>query len=211
MAGIQRSRKDEKKAKRDDLLLARVLVYFLKDRQYSTVIDSIIPVIDTGYASNLVIGVISLVFTPAARMIREHFSPAKTQEMTVISGSETFTIKNQENYFSEAAFDLSLRQEEEVEFDDQSLPLEIRQRINTWVEDMGIILSKDPSTVLTQRILDLIDSGEISVLVDAMTHTLQFFMEKINIKISVGKAKSYSVFILSQLKLKMLGLQLEEV
>ena len=73
MAGIQRTRKDEKKAQRDDYILARILEYFVKDRQYATIVDALVPIIDKGFSSNLIIGIISLVFTPAATLIREHF------------------------------------------------------------------------------------------------------------------------------------------
>jgi hypothetical protein len=95
MAGIQRTQKDEKKARRDDAILARILEYFLKDGQYSTIIDAIIPMIDKGLPSNMVIGIISLIFTPAARMIREYFAhPSNQKELLVIAGNERFSLQS---------------------------------------------------------------------------------------------------------------------
>jgi hypothetical protein len=100
MAGIQRTQKDEKKARRDDAILARIIEYFLKDGQYSTIIDAVLPVIDKGFSSNLLIGSISLVFTPATRIIREYFAhPANQKELVVLAGNEKFSVHTTNRFF----------------------------------------------------------------------------------------------------------------
>ena len=94
LAGIQRTQKDEKKAKRDDAVLARIIAYFLKDEQYSTTIEATLLMIDGGFSSNLIIGIISLVFTPATRLIREYFAhPSNQKELILLSGSEKISLQ----------------------------------------------------------------------------------------------------------------------
>jgi hypothetical protein len=158
MAGIQRTQKDEKKAKRDDALLARILEYFLKDEQYSAIIDASLPIIDKGFSSNLIIGIISLVFTPATRIIREYFThPSQQKELVLLAGEDRFSVTANKGLFVGPAFDESLRLPEAIEFDDHAIPVTIRERINLWVEDMGIVITSDPSTILTKRTLQFLE------------------------------------------------------
>jgi len=131
--------------------------------------------------------------------------------MVLISGDERFVIDGVTSFFNGPSFDVSLWIEEPIEFNNHTLPLAVRQRINNWVEDMGTIISSDPSTILTERVLDFLNKGDTQDIIFSMTKTLQFFMEHININMSEGKAKSFSTFILSQLKIKLQGTILEEV
>jgi hypothetical protein len=106
---------------------------------------------------------------------------------------------------------MSLRLAEPTEFQDDHLPVAIRERINLWVEDMGVVITSDPSTILTHRVLELLENGEREEVISAMSRTLVFFFTGLNIYISEPKARNYSAFILSQLKLRLEGLPLEEV
>ena len=122
--------------------------------------------------------------------------------MVVLSGNERFMVDKSFD-FSGPNFDDSLRLQELIEFNDHAIPAQVRQRINAWVEDIGVAISSDPSTILTRRILEFLDQGATEEVVFLMTQTLRFFMERINITMSEPKAKSYSIFILSQLQIKL--------
>ena len=122
--------------------------------------------------------------------------------MVVLSGNERFMVDKSFD-LSGPNFDDSLRLQELIEFNDHAIPAQVRQRINAWVEDIGVAISSDPSTILTRRILEFLDQGATEEVVFLMTQTLRFFMERINITMSEPKAKSYSIFILSQLQIKL--------
>ena len=114
--------------------------------------------IDAGFSSNLTIGIISLVFTPATRMIREYFAhPSTSKELVLLADNERISLSASNGLFTGPAFDESLRLPELVEFDDHTIPLAIRERINLWVEDTGMILMSDPSTILTRRTLQKLE------------------------------------------------------
>jgi hypothetical protein len=98
-----------------------------------------------------------------------------------------------------------------TEFSDQNLPILVRERINQWVEDMGVVITSDPSTILTKRTIELLEGNDRDELITAMAQIILFFFLKLNIHITSNKARSYASFILSQLKLKLEGVILEEV
>ncbi|MCT4617430.1 MAG: hypothetical protein N4A38_04430 [Candidatus Gracilibacteria bacterium] len=179
---FKKLQKDENKAKKTDLLLADFLSQILKDRRYDFLWDDIIDNIDEGVPSNFILGVLSLIYLPISDKIRE------------------FTLKEK------IVFDYST--EERIKFDDNKLDDKIKLRINQMLEDIIGVVTYEPSTVLTQRLIKQIKQKQV---VKFFQKTFLFFFDNINIDISDKKALSYSMFILDEIRKTLEKIELEEI
>jgi hypothetical protein len=74
-----------------------------------------------------------------------------------------------------------------------SLPSEIKERINAWVEDIHTIVLFNPSLVYTQRVIESIEnSHELYRFTNAV---FSYFLEWINIYIAPKTSKEYVNYI----------------
>ncbi|QFR38619.1 hypothetical protein A9Q91_00085 [Candidatus Gracilibacteria bacterium 28_42_T64] len=182
-AGIKRTQKDEKKAKKSDLLLAGFLVKIIIDKKYDSVLIDLFKSLHSGYPSNFLLGIISLIHIGISNKIRE------------ASDKEKIAF----NYYSDAL----------INFDDQHLPVDVQNRINWWVEDMILIVSHDYSSILTQQLIDNLNEKDEIILFTSKV--FEFFLKEININITVDKAFNISEFILSEVEKEIKKLEIEEI
>lgn len=172
-AKSQKIQKDEKKAKKYDLLLAHFLVKIILEKKYDDMVALLFPCRDKGYPSNFLIGIFSLVYEDISKAIRD------------ISGKShiKFTYAN----------------EVEKEFDDNDMPKELRDRINHWVEDMMDVVAMESSDILTKRLIELLDNYDED-LHNFIAQVFTYFFKSLQINISDWKAYNYVDFIISELK-----------
>lgn len=172
-AKSQKIQKDEKKAKKYDLLLAHFLVKIILEKKYDDMVSLLFPCRDRGYPSNFLIGVFSLVYEDISKAIRD------------ISGKShiKFTYAN----------------EVKKEFDDNDMPKELRERINHWVEDMMDVVAMESSDILTKRLIELLDNYDED-LHNFIAQVFTYFFKSLQINISDWKAYNYVDFIISELK-----------
>jgi hypothetical protein len=90
--------------------------------------------------------------------------------------------------------------EETINFSDSHLPEELKIRINEWIEDIVDILRHDPSKVLIDKTVEMINSNE-EIYVFA-TKVFIYFMNESNVYIRESKANDYVHFILKQVILE---------
>jgi len=172
-AWIKRTQKDEKKAKKYDFLLAKFLVEIILKKKYDSVLDELFACLDAGYGTNFLLWILSLIYLPISTEIRRHAEKAAISFHYEIPG-------------------------EAIMFDDHALPNEIRKRVNSWIEDMEMVMSMEASTIITQRTLGLILYDEkVRVFTSKI---FAFFFTELKITISDAKARSYSDFILWELQ-----------
>lgn len=172
-AGIRRTQKDEKKAKKYDFLLAKFLVEMILKKKYDSLLDDLFICLDSGYGTNFLLGILSLIYLPISHEIR------------------SFSKKEQ--------IDFRYKISEEIEsFDDHDLPEAVRIRVNQWIDDMESVCQMEVSVLLTQRALSLILYDEKIRVFTA--NTFSFFFAELNISISDSKARGYSDFILWELE-----------
>jgi hypothetical protein len=172
-AGIKRTQKDEKKAKKYDFLLAKFLVEMILKKKYDTLLDRLFSCLDAGYGTNFLLWILSLIYLPISSEIRKA-SGVEPIEFHYIPSNE------------------SLR------FDDHDLDPKIRNRVNSWIADMEAVVTLEVSSIITKRTLGLILYDE---KVRAFTaDVFAFFFSEINIDISESKVRNYSEFILWELE-----------
>jgi len=182
-AWIKRTQKDEKKAKKSDLLLAGFLVKIIIDKKYDTVLIDLFKSLHSGYPSNFLLWIISLIHIWVSNKIRE------------ASGKEKITF----NYYSDTL----------INFDDQRLPIDVKNRINQWVEDIVLIVSHDYSSISTQQLINKLNEKDEIILFTSKV--FEFFLKEININISENKAFNISEFILSEVEKEIKKLEIEEI
>jgi hypothetical protein len=172
-AGIKRTQKDEKKAKKYDFLLAKFLVEMILKKKYDNLLGWLFSCLDAGYGTNFLLWILSLIYLPISNDIRSAYWK-ESVEFNYIPSSEP------------------------LKFDDHDLDPKVRIRVNQWIEDMEAVVTFEVSSIITKRTLWLILYDE---KVRAFTSDVfAFFFSEININISDSKAKSYSEFILWELE-----------
>ena len=178
---IARTRKDEKKAKKQDMLLASFLVKIILNKKYDSLLEKLFELIDLWVPSNFLLWVMSLVYIDISNEIRKN-SAKKPIEFS---------------YFSE----------NKIEFSD--LNKDIRARITSWIEDIYDSVVIEYSSLMTKRLVDLLDKEE--KIIDFIALVFWFFLKDINIQISEKEAKNIAEFIVSEVLKNLKTLKLEKI
>lgn len=185
-AGIKRVQKDEKKAKKFDLLLASFLTQIIRNPKYDFLLDDLFKTLDNWYSSNFLLWILSLVYLPISDKIRE----LSKKELIDFQYVKTFEM---------------------VDFDDD-LDESIKKRINFWIEDITDIIGIEYSSLQIENIKKLFKQRETyHQLVVFSSVVFQFFFQELHIQISTSKSRSYIEFILWQIFQKINEIQTEEV
>jgi len=182
-AWIKKVQKDEQKAKKQDLLLAWFLVKILLDKKYDPLLKDLFKLIDDAVASNFIIWIMSLVYLDISDEIR--------------------------NFSKKPKINFDYINTEIVEFDDNNLNPQIKERINLWIEDINDILQIEYSSILTQRLIKQLKTNEN--IIYFIAKVFMFFLENINIKINKDKALNISNFITNEILKNLWKLKLEKI
>lgn len=169
-AGSKRVRKDEQKAKKYDMSLANFLVKILLEKKYDSLFGPMFWAIHAGIPSNLVMGILSLIYPDISNYIR--------------------------GFSGKPFIDFHYSSKETINFSDSDLPPELKQRINEWIEDIIDIIRHDPSTVLIEKTLAAIDSND--EIYAFWVEVFIYFMNESNIYIGPVKSRDYIDYIFKQ-------------
>jgi len=183
-AWIKRTQKDEKKAKKQDMLLANFLVKLILNKKFDNLLDLLFKLIDKWYSSNFLLGILSLIYKDISDKIRE------------INNIEVINF----DYIPW----------EEIDFNDENIDSQIKQRINFWVEDIILSSTADYSSLLTNRLIKLLEKKEDDILL-FMIAVFDLFLNDLNIKINDSEKNNIISFILSEILKKIKTLDLEEI
>lgn len=183
---VQKIKKDEQRAKKDDIYLAHVLVDFLKNKKFDPLLPYIFSLIDLQVSSNIIVWIISLIYKPASDTIRKNFPIWKMVE-----------------------FDYQINFNRQ-EFNEDNLDLKIRNRINEWIDDIYTIITLDPSYILTKRSSEILEKWEKKEIIKLISKIFIFFLNSLNFEISEKKALLYSDFIAWEIKNKLDKIVFEE-
>lgn len=186
-AWIKRVSKDEKKAKKFDLLLAQFLTQIIRNPKYDFLLDDLFKTLDSWFSSNFLLWIMSLIYLPISDKIRE----LSKKDLIEFNYVKTF---------------------ESIDFDDNNLDEQIKNRINYWIEDISDILSIEYSHLQLENIKKNFKSWEkYEQLVTFTSLVFQFFFQELNINISQKKSQSYIDFIMQQVFVKINEIKIEEV
>lgn len=182
-AGIKRTAKDESKSKKKDLLLANFLVKIILEKKYDSLLDDMFAAMDAGHPSNIVLGILSLVYLDISHAIRD------------ISNKSKISFE----------YDSS----ESKEFDDHNIDAGIKNRINSWIEDIIDIVTLEHSSVMVERVQKNMWVDEKILLFTQSV--FEFFLSENNMTISDTKANNIAHFILDETLKSIANLKIEKV
>jgi hypothetical protein len=84
--------------------------------------------------------------------------------------------------------DFYYKSKQKIDFDDSNLDENIRNRINTWIEDIYDSVTLEYSSIITKRLIELLKKEE--KIISFIAEVFSFFLEENNIKISKQKAEN---------------------
>ena len=182
--GIKKTKKDEKKAKKYDLLLAKFLVEMIIKKKYDLLLEYLFICREKWYGTNFLLGILSLAYMPISNEIRN------------IAKKPTINFH----------YDIS---KQPVVFHDNHLDSQLKMRINTWIEDIEDVISIDPSLLTSEQTLKNLKSDDS--IIDFTRTIFSFFLSELNITISPAKAENYARFIISELEKTLSKIDLKEL
>jgi len=124
------------------------------------------------------------------------YEPISFKIREVVTGKEIYTLHIEKN-------------KETIEFHESDLSDDIKKRINYWIEDIVDSLTLEASFVYTNRMLNLIEWDE--KIINFASDVFIFFFQDLNFSISEKRAKSFSSFIIGEVKKVLHTLKLEEI
>lgn len=200
MAWVQKTRRDEKKAQKDNDFLYEIVVDIIQNKEYDIFIPILVNLLKSWISSNIIIWGFSLIYPQATYIIRNYY--IFWNNNLAINKLEWKDFRDIINYN---------KTNEIIEFNDSNIHPEIKKRINMWIEDIFSVITFDPSYIVSKKFLNLIENQEKSDLVsDFLVACLTYFLFKYNISISKDKAFLYSEFIFWEIVKKLKQIKFEE-
>lgn len=183
-AGIKRTQKDEKKAKKYDMLLAGFLVKIIIDKKYDFILSPLFSCLDKWFSSNLVLWILSLSHEEISEKIKW------------LSGKQ-YTLYN-------------FKYEETHEFNDSHVTPQVQDRINSWVEDITDIIALEYSSIQINELKKNFIANK-EVILQFTAKVFKFFLHNSNITIQESTLFSISEFILWEVENWIKNLEVEEI
>lgn len=177
-AQIQRSQKDEKKAKWDNDELFNILTRFIQNPYYESLIPQVTELLTITLPSRPIIGMLALIYPDAAHYIFHAIG-------------EWDRIHLMQSLY---------RYDEPWTFHEKDLHVSLREWMSTWIDSFDKYMTNDGSSLIMQKkFFTMIEKSESSILSGIMQF-VSFFFQSRNIIISHSTTESYSRFILASIR-----------
>lgn len=172
---LQKTQKDEQKAKWDNVALFHILTRFIQNPLYEDLIPSVITLLEAAYPSRYIISIIALVYPQAAQYILLHTGKSEAIEK----------YKNLHRYADRTIFHNDTMHES------------IREWVSLWMSTtQEFLIARDSSIILHQKCITLLSGEKRSVIKNAIMVFFTYFFDMRNVSIEANKAETYAVFIL---------------
>ncbi len=176
-AQIQRSQKDEKKAKWDNDELFHILIRFIQNPYYETLVPSLTELLRVTLPSRPIIAILALIYPDAAHYVLH--SIGRWESIHLLK-----TLHRYESHWN---------------FHEGDLHESIRQWMTVWIDTFDRYMVHEGSSLIMQRkFISMIENQE-SVILKGITDIVFFFFESRNIIISLSTTESYARFILKNM------------
>jgi hypothetical protein len=176
-AQLQKSKKDEKKAKWDNDALFKILFRFIQNPYYESFIPTITELLTLSVPSRFIICFTALIYPESA--------------LYILSIS-----------WKKSDIDILLnlhRYESLTEMDESTLHPTIRTWMSTWSQmTQQFLLDPEWSVIMYQKMLSFLQGKEKNILKWAIQQAISFFFLSRNIHIQDKVAESYSEFIIKE-------------
>ncbi len=176
-AQLQKSKKDEKKAKWDNDALFNILSRFIQNPYYEEFIPTITWLLSLSVPSRFVISFTSLIYPESALYILTYFDRKE-----------------------DINFLLNLhRYEHLIDMDESTLHPSIRTWMSTWSQmTQQFLFDKEWSVIMFQKLLSLMQGKDKDIFIQALKQSIWFFFLSRNINIEEKVTEWYAQFILKE-------------
>ena len=174
---LQKTKKDEQKAKWDNTTLFYILARFIQNPLYDDLIPIVTALLESTYPSRFILCIIALVSPEAA----EHLLGATGR------GGEREKFLRLHHY------------SEKTPFHNDAMHPSIRDWVSLWMtSSQEFLTSSEGSVVLQQKLMTLFSGEKRSLAHEALMLFFSFFLDMRNVSIEKGKAETYAEFISSE-------------
>jgi hypothetical protein len=184
LAGIARSRKDEKKSQFQDELLAKIIAIVIQDGDSDEIISLLENLSMKHFPSFIISWIVSLASPAAIHCILEHYR--------LVNG-----------------FPVLKPRLIPIQFNQEMITQEEKMYINSWVELMFTLIKTNPSAVTLKKLYLLLDDNE-KILVQSLSTSFTIFLSKLSI-LESKDIPIYSQFIISQLRKSLSTIVFEDI
>ena len=176
-AQLQKTQKDEKKAKWDNDDLFLLLSRFIQNPLYEELIPSVVSLLQMWYPSRFILVIIALVYPEAA-----HYLMSKIGKI-----------------LTETSYMHMHRYDSAYAFHNEHLHPSIRDWVTLWMTGAQDFLSHpESSVVLHQKTLSLLSSSSRITAEDGVKMFFVFFLAARNVSIQSTVAQSYAQYIVAE-------------
>ena len=175
LAGLKKNQKDEKKAKKHDHFLVNIITEILQKHEYDHIIWQLVPLLESRCSSNLLVSILMLLECRFIDYARTYCQLEPIQEPKYTTPSET------------------------IEYDGNMDPA-LRNKINIWFETFKKVLTTNQSEEESKRSRDVFAQNKQWQLIDLGSHVFGHFLYEHGVRITSKKAKSYSEFIVNEMR-----------
>lgn len=174
LAGLKRTQKDEKKAKKYDSFLIDIISEILQNHVYDHIIAQIVPLLEKRISSNMLASVLILL------------------KWSYIERARAFCEMEPRVYPDYRA------PADPIEYSDD-LDEALKSMINIWFETFGILLVYEVSQTELSRTQEIFDGEAKEQLVACVAHVFGHFLYDHKIHINNKRALRYARFIVDQM------------
>ena len=176
---LQKTQKDEKKAKGDNNDLFLLLARFIKNPLYEELIPSITLLLQHAYPSRFILTLIALVYPEAAHYLFEKME-------------KEISLEKYTHFYSYP---------ERHMFHNDDIHPSLRDWVTLWMtSSQQFLVGASASAILIEKLDLLLSWTERSIAIQSISDIFQHFFSTKNVTLEKAKADTYSHFILAQLE-----------
>ncbi len=176
---LQKTQKDEKKAKGDNDDLFLLLAQFIKNPLYEVLIPSITILLQHAYPSRFILTLTALVYPDAAHYLFEKLE----KKIPIDRYIRLYTYP------------------ERHIFHNDDIHPSLRDWVTLWMtSSQQFLVNNSTSTILTEKLMLLLASPERSRAIESISDIFWYFFSTKNVTLEKDKADTYAHFILTQLE-----------
>lgn len=176
-AQIQKSQKDEKKAKWDNDELFQILTRFIQNPYYETLVPNITELLIIALPSRPIIAILSLIYPDAAHHIL--YAIGEWERIHLLKWLHRYDTS--------------------WVFNEKELDESIRKWMTLWIDSLDRFIVADGSSIMMQKKFIYMIENQETIILKWITDFVFFFFESRNIIISLSTTESYSRFILKNI------------
>ena len=171
---LQKTKKDEQKARGDNDALFQILTHFIKNPYYEELIPVVSRLLEEGFPSRYILSLVALVYPDAAvYFFHAVGTPEKAMKITTLH-----------------------RYDVPTEFQEENIHTTLREWMSIWINSMEkYLILTDNSVITSQKLSSLLRGSSRETAIFASERFFRFFFVSRNLLLPERQAFQYARFI----------------